>query len=205
MGHLIINDTLKQQTTARKFTRHNLFDTNRHTQVKRCGCFFHKRKNWLHKNVLCWRKYKLIFAALYILQIKISERKLPLIRSKMFIPFDHKQYVWVDKRQLWSKVFRHNFFHRNQYLKYQAFSKAWDISNSERHLSASPRAESKLIISQSEFSIFLFVRMTLKWLIWRNIPSPTPSPLLIFERRPPPWYKFLSFPSLRQNYACSAG
>ena len=127
MGHLIINDTLKQQTTARKFTRHNLFDTNRHTQVKRCGCFFHKRKNWLHKNVLCWRKYKLIFAALYILQIKISERKLPLIRSKMFIPFDHKQYVWVDKRQLWSKVFRHNFFHKKQYLKYQAFSKARDI------------------------------------------------------------------------------
>ena len=27
-------------------------------------------------------------------------------------------------------------------------------------------------------------------------PTPTPSPLLIFDRRPSPWYKFLSFHSL---------
>ena len=52
-----------------------------------------------------------------------------------------------------------------------------------------------------------------------NLRSPTPTPLLIFDRRPPPWNKFFSLPSLslpfkikdgikvlaRQNYACSAG
>ena len=26
---------------TRRFTHHNLFDANRHTLVKRCGCFFH--------------------------------------------------------------------------------------------------------------------------------------------------------------------
>ena len=26
---------------TRRFTRHNLFDANRHTLVERCGCFFH--------------------------------------------------------------------------------------------------------------------------------------------------------------------
>ena len=68
--------------------------------------------------------------------------------------------------------------------------------------------------------------MTLKWHIWlviefkrsnqellswanrnfqnnntsgrRNLHSPTPTPLLIFDCRLPPWYKFLSLPSLPQ-------
>ena len=31
-------------------------------------CFFHQQKKWLHQNVLCWRKYELIFAGLYVLQ-----------------------------------------------------------------------------------------------------------------------------------------
>ena len=31
----------------------------------------------------------------------------------------------------------------------------------------------------------------------RNLHLPTPNPLLIFDRRPPPWYKFLSLPSLQ--------
>ena len=153
---------------------------------------------------------------------------------------------------------RHNFFYRNQHLKYQAFQKpvgnmasksfpetsieiasfcpdfnARDILNSERHLSASSRAESKLITSQSEFAIILLllqernVRITLKWLIWlvidswsltapirnsvpgrtefckitmtwgrRNIHSSILVPLLIFDRRPPPWCQFLALPSL---------
>ena len=102
-----------------------------------------------------------------------------------------------------------------------------------RLLRASSRAESKLITSQSEFAIFLFlpqernVRMTLKWHIWlvidswnltasirnsvrgrtefckmimnssrRNLYSPTFTFLLIFDRRPPPWKKFLSLSSL---------
>ena len=38
--------------------------------------------------------------------------------------FDHKQYVETDKRQLRPKVSRHNFFHKNQHLKYQGFPKA---------------------------------------------------------------------------------
>ena len=42
----------------------------------------------------------------------------------MLIPFDPKQYVEADKQQLRLKVFRHNFFHKNQHLKYQAFPKA---------------------------------------------------------------------------------
>ena len=44
---------------------------------------------------------------------------LPLIRSKMLIPVDHKQYVEADRRQLRSKVSSHHFFHKNQHLKYQ--------------------------------------------------------------------------------------
>ena len=110
---------------TRKSTRHTLFDANQHTLVKQCGCFFffHQRKKWLHQNVLCWRKYELIFVALYILQMTIRKRKLSLIR-KMLLPFDHKQYVEADIRQLRSKISRRNFFHKNQHLKYQAFSKA---------------------------------------------------------------------------------
>ena len=35
---------------TRRFTRHNLFDANWHTLVKRCGCFFfHQGKNGLAK------------------------------------------------------------------------------------------------------------------------------------------------------------
>ena len=49
-------------------------------------------------------------AALYILQMTIRKRKLPLFQSKMLIPFDHKQYVEADKWQLRMKVSRHNFF-----------------------------------------------------------------------------------------------
>ena len=30
----------------------------------------------------------------------------------------------------------------------------------------------------------------------RYLRFPTPTPLLIFDRRPPPWYKFLSLPSV---------
>ena len=60
--------------STRRFTRHNLFDTNWHTLVKPCGCFFDQRKKWLHLTVLCWRKYELKFAALYILQMTIRER-----------------------------------------------------------------------------------------------------------------------------------
>ena len=42
----------------------------------------------------------------------------------MLLPFDHRQYVEADKRQLHSKLARHYFFHKNQHLKYQAFPKA---------------------------------------------------------------------------------
>ena len=113
---------------------------------------------------------------------------------------------------------------------------ARDILNSERHLSASSRAESKLINSQSEFAFFLFLDLSLArrkcsndaqmthlacdWQLglnrtnqelrsWANgvckivmtsgkryLRLPTPTPLLIFDRRPPPWYKFLSLPSV---------
>ena len=159
-------------------------------------------KKWFHQNVLCWLQYDFIFAALYILHMTIRERKLPLIRSKILIPVDHKQYVKKDRRQLRSKVSRHNFFHKNQLRKYQAFQKpvgktasesfpetsaeiasfcsdfnAWDLLNSERHLGASLRAEWKLITSQSELAIFLFlplernVGMTPKWHIWLVIDS----------------------------------
>ena len=31
--------------SPRLFTRHILFDANRHTLAKPCGCFFHQRKN----------------------------------------------------------------------------------------------------------------------------------------------------------------
>ena len=71
----------------------------------------------------------------------------------MFNPFDHKEEVEADKRQLCSKVSRPNIFHKNQHLKYQGFPKfpetsveifpfcsdfnARDITISERHLSAS--------------------------------------------------------------------
>ena len=37
---------------------------------------------------------------------------------------DHKQYVKADKRELRSKVSRHNFSHKKQHLKYQTFPKA---------------------------------------------------------------------------------
>ena len=57
----------------------------------------------------------------------IRKRKLPLVRSKVLIPFDHEQYVKADKQQIRSKVPCHNFFHKNQHLKYQAFSKgSWE-------------------------------------------------------------------------------
>ena len=49
-------------------------------------------------------------AAFYILQMTIHKRKLQLIRSKMLIPFDHKQYVEAEKWQLRLEVSRHNFF-----------------------------------------------------------------------------------------------
>ena len=86
--------------------------------------FLIKEKNWLHQNVLCWRKYELIFAALYILQMTIRKRKLLSMRSKMLFPFDHKQYLEADKRQLRSKVSRQNFSHKNKHVKHQGFPKS---------------------------------------------------------------------------------
>ena len=49
--------------------------------------FLHQGNKWLHQNVLCWRKYKLIVAALYILQMTIRERKLPakIFQSEVYI------------------------------------------------------------------------------------------------------------------------
>ena len=34
---------------TRRFTRHNVFDANRHTLVKRCGCFFHQQEKGFTK------------------------------------------------------------------------------------------------------------------------------------------------------------
>ena len=34
---------------TRRFTRHNVFDANWHTLVKRCGCFFHQQENGFTK------------------------------------------------------------------------------------------------------------------------------------------------------------
>ena len=123
---LVVNDTLKQQTTALEGLPATicLMQTGILLRWNGVAIFFHQGKNWLHKNVLCWLQYKLIFATLYVLQMSISGRKLPLIRSMMLISFDHKHYVETEKRQLRPKVSRHNFFHKNQHLKYQSSPKA---------------------------------------------------------------------------------
>ena len=76
--------------------------------VKRCAFFFFffiNEKKWLHQNVLCWRKYNLIFAALYVLQNHGQSVSVATVNPKMLIPFDHKQYVVAEKRQLRSQVF----------------------------------------------------------------------------------------------------
>ena len=72
--HLIVNDTLRQQTTALEGLPPYFVWCKPDTQVKRWGFFFHQRKKWLHQNVLRWRKYELISVALYILQMTIRER-----------------------------------------------------------------------------------------------------------------------------------
>ena len=85
----------------------------------------------------------------------------------MLLPLYHKQYVEADKGQLCSKISLYDFFYTNQHLKFQAFPKAsrqhselilsktcveiasffsdfnaGGMLNSDRHLSASSKAES---------------------------------------------------------------
>ena len=61
--HLTVNDTLKQQTTALEglpviicLMQTRILWWNGEAVI------FYQRNKWLHQNVLCWRKYELIFA-----------------------------------------------------------------------------------------------------------------------------------------------
>ena len=62
--HLIVNDTLKQQTTALEglpviicLMQTRILWWNGEAVI------FYQRNKWLHQNVLCWRKYELIFVS----------------------------------------------------------------------------------------------------------------------------------------------
>ena len=70
----ILYDTLKHKQQHSKFTRHNQFDANQRTLVKWCGFFFSNEKKWLHRSVLCWRKYEYIYSTLYVLHTTIRGR-----------------------------------------------------------------------------------------------------------------------------------
>ena len=76
---------------------------------------------------------------------------------------------------------------------------AWDIVDSERHLSGWQRMiDSWSVVEPIRSSVHgrkEYGKITLTS-SRRNLHSTTPTPLLIFDSRPPPWYKFLSLPSL---------
>ena len=122
--HLIVNDTWKQQTTALE-------------DLLAIMCLMQTGIPWwngvavffINKKMASPKRSLLTKIQLHICRILYPPddnlwAQLPLIRSKMLLPFDHRQYVEADKRQLHSKLARHYFFHKNQHLKYQAFPKA---------------------------------------------------------------------------------
>ena len=87
------------------------------------------RKRYFEATKNCTRRFTRnnIFSTSWYLPHSISSKwqsvSVATVNS-MLIPFDHKQSVEADKRQLRPKVCRHNSFHKNQHLKYQAFPKA---------------------------------------------------------------------------------
>ena len=60
--------------STRRFTRHNLFEANRHTLVKRCGRYFHQRKKEASPKLFLPTQIRVDISALYFLQTTSRER-----------------------------------------------------------------------------------------------------------------------------------
>ena len=60
--------------STRRFTRHNLFEENRHTLVKRCGRYFHQRKKEASPKLSLLTQIRVDIFALYFLQTTSRER-----------------------------------------------------------------------------------------------------------------------------------
>ena len=162
--------------------------------------FFQPEKKWPRRNLLCGHKYELIFTTLYYFPNDNPWEKLLLICLTFFVPFNRKQYFEATNNCT-RRFTRHNLFdaNRNTLVKRRGCFFTNKINSLTKTFSADANTSQYL---------------------------PHPTPLLIYDRRSPPWYKFLSLPSLplslkskmaanifvaiywalaRQDYACSAG
>ena len=148
--------------------------------------FFINEKKLLHQNALCWRKYELIFATLYILQMTIQCRNCFVLFR--FYCARHVKFRASSRAEskLITLQWEFAIFLVVQSAKCQNdaqmthFDWQLELNRTNEEL----RSWAKII--------FFKIRMTSGR---RNLHFPTPT-LLIFYRRPPPWYKFLSLPSL---------
>ena len=162
------------------------------------------------------------------------------MRSKMLIPFDDKQYVDADKRQLCSKVPVIISFIRTNTWNIRVFqmpvgnsaNKSWNqciIASFCSHFNVHGmlKSERSLVLPRKRnqnknhremsrsnnwqrvidsWSLIAPIRSSVRRRTEygkititsgrRNLHSHTLTPLLIFDRRPPPWYKFFSLLSL---------